>query len=193
MAFQRKKPPAIGVKAPYPGFIEPMLATSIEKVPKGERWIHEIKFDGYRVQLHIANNDIRVLTHRGHDWTTRFRKIAGDAFLINCSSAIIDGEVVAPAADGSTDFSVLQNELKGKSTSIVLVAFDLLYLNGRDLRKVPLFQRKAELKKIIAGTEVQFSESFEVDGPEVYKHACRSASRVWSQRSATAAIRPAAQ
>jgi bifunctional non-homologous end joining protein LigD len=69
-----------------------------------------------------------------------------------------------PAADGTTDFSILQNELKGKSTSIVLVAFDLLYLNGRDIRKLPLFQRKAELKQILTGTDVQFSESFEIDG-----------------------------
>jgi bifunctional non-homologous end joining protein LigD len=171
MAFQRRKPAAIGVKAPYPGFIEPALATSIDKVPKGERWIHEIKFDGYRVQLHIANEGTTVLTRNGIDWTRRFKKIAGDAFLINASSAIVDGEVVVPAADGTTDFSVLQNELKGKSTSIVLVAFDLLYLNGRDLRTVPLFQRKAELKKIIAGTDVQYSESFEVDGREMFEHA----------------------
>jgi bifunctional non-homologous end joining protein LigD len=80
---------------------------------------------------------------------------------------------VVPAADGTTDFSVLQNELKGKSTSIVLVAFDLLYLNGRDLRKLPLVARKAELKKIIAGTNVQFSESFEIEGWSMFEHACK--------------------
>ena len=83
-----------------------------------------------------------------------------------------DGEIVVPAADGTTDFSVLQNELKGKSTKIVLVAFDLLYLNGYDLRKLPLMERKAHLKKLIAKTDVQFSESFEVDGREMYAHAC---------------------
>jgi bifunctional non-homologous end joining protein LigD len=77
-----------------------------------------------------------------------------------------------PAADGTTDFSVLQNELKGKSTKIVMIAFDLLYLNGGDLRKLPLVERKAHLKKLIAGTAIQFSESFEVDGTEMYKHAC---------------------
>jgi len=79
---------------------------------------------------------------------------------------------VVPAADGTTDFSVLQNELKGKSTKIVMVAFDLLFLNGYDLRKLPLVERKAHLKKLINGTDIQFSESFEVDGPEMYKHAC---------------------
>jgi ATP-dependent DNA ligase len=76
VAFQRKKAAAIGVKAPFPGFIAPALATSIEKVPGGERWIHEIKFDGYRVQLHIHNDAIKVLTRRGNDWTRRFSKIA---------------------------------------------------------------------------------------------------------------------
>jgi bifunctional non-homologous end joining protein LigD len=174
MPYQRTKPLTLGVKTAFPGFIPPALATRIEKVPAGDRWIHEIKFDGYRVQLHIANDDIKVFTRRGNDWTKRFRKIAGDAYLINAGSAIIDGEVVVPAADGATDFSFLQNELKGKPTKIVMVAFDLLYLNGYDLRKLPLLERKAALKKLIAKTEIQFSESFEIDGREMFKHACKS-------------------
>ncbi|KYH01605.1 non-homologous end-joining DNA ligase [Bradyrhizobium sp. DOA1] len=173
MAFQRRKPAAIGVKAPFPGFVEPALASSIERVPSGARWIHEIKFDGYRVQVHLANEAVKVFTRRGHDWTNRIKKVADDAWHIKAGSAIVDGEVVVPAADGTTDFSVLQNELKGRSTSIVLVAFDLLYLNGRDLRKLPLFQRKAELKKIVGGTEIQFSESFEIEGREMFAHACK--------------------
>jgi bifunctional non-homologous end joining protein LigD len=174
VASQRKpKSGAIGTKAPFPGFIEPALATSIEKVPSGERWIHEIKFDGYRVQVHLANEAVTVFTRRGHDWTRRFKKVADDAWHIKAASAIIDGEVVVPAADGSTDFSVLQNELKGTSAKIVLVAFDLLYLNGRDLRKLPLVQRKAELKKIISSTDVQFSDSFEIEGREIFAHACK--------------------
>jgi bifunctional non-homologous end joining protein LigD len=172
MAFQRKKPAAIGVKAPYPGFVEPALATTIDKVPSGERWIHEIKFDGYRVQVHLRDAAVKVFTRRGNDWTNRFRKIAADARHVGAGSAVIDGEVVVPAANGGTDFSVLQNELKGRSTKIVLVAFDLLYLNGYDLRKLRLIERKALLKKILAETDVQFSESFEVDGRAMFKHAC---------------------
>jgi bifunctional non-homologous end joining protein LigD len=130
MALQRKKPAAVGVKAPSPGFIEPALATSIEKVPSGERWIHATKFDGYRVQVHLVNEAVKVFARRGNDWTKLFRKIADDAWHISAGSAIIDGEVAVPAENGTTDFAVLQNELKGKSTKIVLVAFDLLYLNG---------------------------------------------------------------
>lgn len=84
---------------------------------------------------------------------------------VSASSAIIDGEVVVPTADGTTGFSVLQNELRGKSDKIAMVAFDLIYLDGCDLRKLPLLERKALLKKLIVKTVVQFSESFEVDGP----------------------------
>jgi bifunctional non-homologous end joining protein LigD len=164
---------AIGIKAPFPGFIESALATSVERVPSGERWIHEIKFDGYRVQVHRANEATKVFTRRGHDWTKRFKKVADDAWHTKAASAIIDGEVVVPAADGTTDFSVLQNELKGKSSKLVLVAFDLLYLNGRDLRRWPLHQPKAELKKIVAGTDVQFSDSFEIEGRQMLAHACK--------------------
>jgi bifunctional non-homologous end joining protein LigD len=168
VAFQYRKPADIGVKAPLPA-----LATGIEKVPSGDRWIHEIKFDGYRVQVHLANETAKIFTRRGHDWTHRFKKVAHDAWRIKASSAVIDGEIVVPAADGTTDFSVLQNELKGPSKKIVLVAFDLLYLNGRDLRKLPLHHRKSELKKVVAGTDIQFSESFEIDGGAMFEHACK--------------------
>jgi bifunctional non-homologous end joining protein LigD len=173
VAFQRKKTEVLGVKAPLPGFIEPALASSITKVPSGARWIHEIKFDGYRVQVHLANEAVRIFTRRGHDWTHRFKKVAHDAWQIKAASAVIDGEVVVPAVDGSTDFSVLQNELRGSSKNIVLVAFDLLYLNGRDVQKLPLIQRKTELKKIVVGTDIQFSENFEIDGQAMFAHACK--------------------
>jgi bifunctional non-homologous end joining protein LigD len=174
MRYPKRKPPHGGIKAGDPGFIEPALATAIDKVPSGERWIHEIKFDGYRVQVHLANNEITVFTRRGNDWTKRLKKIADDAWHITARSAIIDGEVVVPAADGTTDFSVLQNELKGRSTKIVMVAFDLLYLNGYDLRKLPLFERKAHLKRLISGTDIQFGESFEIDGQQIFTHACKT-------------------
>jgi bifunctional non-homologous end joining protein LigD len=80
MPYPRPELPAGGIKANYPGFIEPALATSIDKVPSGERWIHEIKFDGYRVQVHLRDVAVKVFTRRGNDWTNRFRKIAADAW-----------------------------------------------------------------------------------------------------------------
>ena len=180
MAFQRRKSDPMGVKAAMAGFVELALASAIAKVPAGSRWIHEIKFDGYRVQIHLANEAVKIFTRRGHDWTYCFNKVSHDALHIKAASAVVDGEIVVPAADCITDFSELQNELRGQSTKIVMVAFDLLYLNGLDLRKLPLHQRKAELKKIIAGTDIQFSESFEIDGQAMFEHACMLAVRRYS-------------
>ena len=172
MASRRSKPITIGIKAPFPGFIEPVLAQQVERVPRGDRWIHEIKFDGYRAQLHIANQGIKLFTRNGLDWTKRFRKVSHDADLISAGSAIIDGEIVVPGEGGKTDFAVLQNSLTGKADNIVMVAFDLLYLNGRDLRRVPLVGRKAVLKKLIGATPIQYSEHFDMDGFELYRRAC---------------------
>lgn len=174
MPYPRARPPAGGVKAVFPGFVPPSLATSIGKVPQGDQWLHEVKFDGYRVQVHIANDAVKVLTRRGHDWTPKFKKIATDAWRLNVKSAIIDGEVVVPAADGVTDFSVLQSELRAgrPSNRLVMYAFDLIYLNGYDMRKAPLSDRKAALAAIIKKSDILFSESFETDGAELFKHAC---------------------
>jgi bifunctional non-homologous end joining protein LigD len=173
VAYPRARLPSIGTTVPYPGFVEPSLASSIEKVPAGDRWIHEVKFDGYRVQVHLANAAVKVFTRRGSDWTKRFKKIADDAWHINAGSAIIDGEVIVPSKNGVSDFSVLQNELRGKSNKLVLYAFDLLYLNGFDLRKAPLSERKALLRKLVAKTDILFSESFETDGAAMFKQACK--------------------
>ena len=170
---ERPKPPVGGNKANYPGFVAPALATSIAKVPSGERWVHEIKFDGYRVQVHIANENVRIFTRNGHDWTDRFAKIAADAWHLSAKSAIIDGEVIVPAADGVSDYSVLQNELRGQSNKLVMYAFDLLYLNGHDMRKAPLFERKSALRSLIAKSDILFSESFETDGATMLKQACK--------------------
>jgi bifunctional non-homologous end joining protein LigD len=78
----------VGIKARFPGFIEPALASSIERPPKGARWIHEIKFDGYRVQIHLASSEVKVFTRRGNDWTKRFRKIASDAWHVALDSPV---------------------------------------------------------------------------------------------------------
>ncbi|MCK1565186.1 non-homologous end-joining DNA ligase [Bradyrhizobium sp. 173] len=174
MASQRKKAVAIGVRVPYPGFIEPLLAEQVDRVPRGDRWLHEIKYDGYRAQLHIVGEDIKVYTRRGHDWTKRFRKIAEDAIPIAASSAIIDGEIVVPGEGGKTDFSQLQNSLRGGAQNIVMVAFDLLYLTGRDLRRVPLEDRKKALQELISEKPIQYSEHFEIDGAELYQRACQA-------------------
>jgi bifunctional non-homologous end joining protein LigD len=174
MPYPKSKIPEGGIKSPIPVFIPPALATSIGKVPSGERWVHEVKFDGYRVQLHIANEGIKVLTRRGHDWTDRFKKIATDAWHLKVKSAIIDGEVVVPAVDGTTDFAVLQKALRAGQPSgkLVMYAFDLLYLNGYDMRKAPLSVRKSTLAALLKGSDILFSQSFETDGAHMFKNVC---------------------
>ncbi len=97
MPYPRPKPPAGSVKANYPGFIAPALATSITKVPSGDRWIHEVKFDGYRVQVHIVNEAVRIFHPARSRLNQPFQKIAADAWHVNAKSAIIDGEVTVPA------------------------------------------------------------------------------------------------
>jgi bifunctional non-homologous end joining protein LigD len=172
VAFQRQNRRRSASRRPFPDSSNRRWQHRSTRCHRASDVSTKIKFDGYRVQLCIANDDIKVLTRRGNDWTRRFRKIAGDAYLINAGSAIIDGEVVVPAANGTTDFSVRQNELRGKSEKIVMVAFDLLYLNGYDLRKLPLMERKAHLKKLIGKSAIQFSEGFEIDGREMFEHTC---------------------
>lgn len=164
---------AAGTRANFPGFIQPALAVSGKPPSRGD-WIHEVKFDGYRVQVHVAVETVKILTRRGHDWTSQFAKIAYESWHIKARSAIIDGEVVVHAADGTTDFSALQKAIRAKSSSgLALYAFDLLYLNGKDLRMLPLEERKRLLKRTIRGTEILFSESFESDGSAMFKAACQ--------------------
>jgi bifunctional non-homologous end joining protein LigD len=170
----RQNPKVQGKKAPYPGFIEPALASSIGKPPAGDRWLHEVKFDGYRCQLHIHATDIKVYTRNGNDWTDRFRAIANAAWHLNVKTAIIDGEIVVPNEDGTTDFSQLQRALKASKPSdrLAMYCFDLLYLDGGDLRQLPLTERKALLQKLIAKTDLLYSEHFQTSGAELLKHAC---------------------
>lgn len=171
----RPKPAKVpGKKAAYPGFIEPALASSIGKPPAGDRWVHEVKFDGYRVQLHIHASSIKIYTRNGHDWTDRFKIVANDAWHLNVQSAIIDGEIVVPNQNGTTDFSQLQNALRASKPSdkLAMYAFDLLHLDGSDLRALPLIERKALLKKVVGKSRLLYSDHFETSGAELLQHAC---------------------
>jgi bifunctional non-homologous end joining protein LigD len=158
-----------------PGFIKPQLATLKSKAPAGDQWLHEIKYDGYRVQLHLNKGKRKVYTRTGLDWTKRFSLIAG-AFDIP-GQAIVDGEVVV-IKDGRTDFSELQAELAaGQQDRLVFYAFDLLYLDGQDLRKTPQAGRKRILKGLFDDhaleAPVVYSEHLVTDGNEMFAHACK--------------------
>ncbi|MBX9458670.1 MAG: DNA ligase D [Rhizobium sp.] len=163
-------------QADLPDFVEPQLATLIDKAPIGKRWIHEIKFDGYRLQARIAGGKVRLTTRGGLDWTKRFGKTLTDALAaLPLSTALIDGELVVETASGSSDFSALQSDLSaGRKDRFVYYAFDLVHLDGRDLSGLPLLERKAMLRPLLAdGGPVRYSEHFDDGGAMVLEHACR--------------------
>jgi bifunctional non-homologous end joining protein LigD len=157
-----------------PGFIKPQLATLKARAPTGDQWLHEIKFDGYRVQIHLNKGKRMVYTRNGLDWTKRFSVIAGALDIPG--QAIIDGEVVV-IHEGRTNFSELQADLAaGKQDRLVYYAFDLLWRDG-DLRKLPQIERKQALSDLLGendiGLPIIFSEHLIGDGQEMFEHAAK--------------------
>jgi bifunctional non-homologous end joining protein LigD len=165
-----------------PAFIEPCLATLVEDVPKGDRWLHEIKWDGYRLMVRVDRGKVTILTRRGHNWTARFPTIADAARQLPVSSAMFDGEAVVENANGIPEFSALQAALGARegpghkaAHEAVLYGFDLLYVDGRDMRNLPLLARKEQLAKLIAPNRrdaLRFSDHHESDGASMWHHAC---------------------
>ena len=160
-----------------PGFIEPQLATLRAEAPSGDRWIHEIKFDGYRLQAHVTGGTVKLLTRGGLDWTDRFGTAVAKALAkLHVQAAVIDGELVVEGGGGASDFSALQADLsEGRSDRFVFYAFDLLHLDGRDLTGAALVDRKAALARLLADAPpvLRFSEHFDEDGEMILRHACR--------------------
>ncbi len=161
-----------------PGFIPPCLATLADKAPDSSNWIHEIKFDGYRLQAHIDNGDVRLLTRKGLDWTAKFATTAKALAKLPVDTAVIDGELVVEGPDGVSSFSLLQEALKANAhDTMVFYAFDLLHLDGDDLLKAPLEDRKNALakllKKLPKQSPVRLSESIDGKGTELHANACR--------------------
>jgi bifunctional non-homologous end joining protein LigD len=173
MVKRARKVVAAAAPAEMPGFIKPQLATLKARAPSGDQWLHEIKFDGYRVQTHISKGKKRVFTRNGLDWTKRFSVIAGALDIPG--QAILDGEVVV-IHEGRTNFSELQAELAaGKQDRLVYYVFDLLWRDG-DLRKLPQVQRKqmlSDLGENDIGLPVIYSEHLTGDGQEMFEHAAK--------------------
>jgi bifunctional non-homologous end joining protein LigD len=162
-------------KAALPSFVEPALATLVAKPPIGAGWLHEIKFDGYRLQARIEGGRVKLLTRSGLDWSDRFGKDILDAFrALPATKALIDGEVVVEGQAGASDFSALQAALsEGRTDGFVFYVFDLLYLDGVDLRGAPLTARKQALAALVRGSALRLSEDFAEAGDMVLRHACR--------------------
>lgn len=164
-------------KAILPAFVEPQLARLAEKPPRGKEWIHEIKFDGYRMQARIDGGAVQLLTRKGLDWTARFKPVAHALKDLKLPSALIDGEIVVENEAGLSSFAALQQELSGKGENFIYQAFDLLYLDGKDLCGAALADRKAALRLLLDDLPpdgpLRFSEHLEEDGEMLVKYACR--------------------
>lgn len=164
-------------KASMPTFVEPMLASLALSAPAGERWLHEIKFDGYRLQARIEAGRVKLLTRHGLDWTKKFGKTVVAALQdLPIGTGIIDGELVVETSAGASDFSALQADLsEGRHDRFVFYVFDLIYQDGYDLRALPLIERKSLLETLVGGNVgvIRYSSHFDEGGAIVLRHACR--------------------
>jgi bifunctional non-homologous end joining protein LigD len=164
-------------KRTMPERLVPQLASPADKAPDGPEWLHEIKYDGYRLLVRIERGEVRLDTRNGLDWTLKFPALAQALAALPVKSALIDGELVALAADGTTSFAELQDAIaRGDTSGLVFFAFDLLYRDGYDLTGAALEDRKAALALIVrpsAGGTVRYSDHQEGRGPNFFRHACR--------------------
>jgi bifunctional non-homologous end joining protein LigD len=153
-------------------FIKPQLATAVDHPPPRAGWIHEIKHDGYRTLLIIERHKAHAYRRNAFDWTERYPGITKAAAKLDCRSAIIDGEVIVQNEQGISDFEALKSAIRGRPQSLILCAFDLLHVNGKDLRDQPLAERRAKLKKLIPSEHpFLFSEEFTGDAVAFFR-AC---------------------
>jgi bifunctional non-homologous end joining protein LigD len=156
-----------------PTFIEPCLPSTAERPPSGPNWIHEIKHDGYRLMAWCNAAGVRLLTRRGHDWASRFPLIVQAVDALRLRSCLIDGEAVCCDDDGLPVFQKLRQRRDDRH--VFLYAFDLIELDGKDLRGEPIEQRKAALAKLLRGAKLglQLNEHIAEPGDVVFRHACR--------------------
>lgn len=156
-------------------FISPQLATLVKEPPSGDQWLHELKFDGYRMLCRIDRGRVRVWSRNGKDWTDKFLNVTEAARDLKLTSAILDGEIVIVDAQGRSSFQKLQRAMgKSTTTGFAYEVFDLIYLDGFDLTGTPLKHRKALLKKLISASRgaIRYSEHFEGNGAAFFRHAC---------------------
>jgi len=158
-----------------PPFRAVQLATLVDAVPSGSRWLHEMKYDGYRTVLAIGGGEARAYTRSGLDWSDRFAPLVAEAARLKVDSALIDGEAVVLDRQGRSNFQALQNALKGSPDQIDYFAFDLLELNGEDLTQLPLAERKSRLEKIMpAKGRLRFSEHIVGHGEQLLTRFCEA-------------------
>jgi ATP-dependent DNA ligase len=160
-------------RLPPSGFIEPCLPSPAERPPNGPGWIHEIKHDGFRLMARRDADGVWLLTRNGIDWSGRFPLIAKATGDLQGRSCLIDGEAVACDGDGLPSFDRLR--YRRQDGTVFLYAFDLLELDGRDLRREPIEVRKRQLATLLRGTRLglQLNEHIAESGDVVFRHACK--------------------
>ena len=165
-------------KAAFPKSVEAQLATLVSDAPHGDEWIHEIKYDGYRALCHVQKGKAYLITRNGKDWTARFQPVARAAeAALGSRDAVLDGEVVVLEPGGVSSFQALQNALgEDRGGDLVYYVFDLLYLDGHDVRKAPLLARKEALSSLLGGVDpegpVRLSDHVQGRGAEFFQQAC---------------------
>ena len=160
-----------------PDFVPLSLATLYDQAPTGPEWLHEIKFDGYRIEARLDHGQVQLLTRKRQDWTHRFEPIAKAIGRLPAAAALLDGEIVVEDRRGISDFSLLQTDLKdGRSDRFIYYVFDLLHLEGRNLLDEPLLARKAALAELLKEVDesgaVRYTDNFNEAGPVIFRHAC---------------------
>ncbi|MCC6713130.1 MAG: DNA ligase D [Candidatus Dadabacteria bacterium] len=177
-------------KSKLPEEISPELATLVDSPPPGDGWLHEVKFDGYRLISILAGGKVRILTRKGKDWTAKFGGITRALEALPVKSAVLDGEAVVLGKDGISDFQALQNALNGsRKNALHFFVFDILYCGGFDLTRVPLIDRKTFLQKVLGPLEpgmIRYSDHTLGKGSAVFEDACRmSLEGIVSKRAAS--------
>jgi bifunctional non-homologous end joining protein LigD len=157
-----------------PDFVSPQLATLVEEPPEGEGWLHEIKYDGYRIIAAVSGDSVRLYTRSGQDWTERFAPLVPAFQALGLDRALLDGEVVVFDGKGHSRFAMLQDALKGGDAPMSFMAFDLLSLGGKSLRAEPLHKRKEALATLLKGVKgaLRYSDHVEGDGERMRAKAC---------------------
>ena len=159
-----------------PAFQPPQLATLVDRVPPGPSWVHEMKYDGYRCLIAVGGGRARAYTRSGLDWSDKFAPVIAAAEKLKVQSALIDGEAVVLDAAGKSNFQALQASLKGGKANLVYFAFDLLELDGEDLKSKPLTERKKALAKVIGAGKgtIRYSEHIQGKGEKLLESFCEA-------------------
>jgi bifunctional non-homologous end joining protein LigD len=161
--------------AKLPAFIAPQIPVLSAEPPTGSGWIHEIKHDGFRTLISVSGKDRRAFTRSGLDWSDKYHRVIDACRKLRCRSALIDGEIIVQDAKGVSDFGALRQAIEREPHRLVMFAFDLLFVDGSDVRRLPLVERREKLRGLIfpdVRSSIQFSDHYDGEGAELFKRAC---------------------